>query len=522
MLPRASNPPDVNPERRIGAPRRHILRNPLLWSALLVLLTCGYYRNTRPGWNANSQFALACAIAEHATLRIDAYHQRPDMRTGDKARYEGHVYSDKSPVTAFLAVPVVWTARRVCTITNIPFRYGTVRWLATWLVVGGAAALVAVLTGSALAARGVPRVRAARAGALWVAATPLLGYAVIFFNYLPACAMALGGLRLVEGAWGRPGSTIGIARLGAGGFLLGLAAWTLHTMGLVAMALTLGLVVGITPGLASGAGRWLARCLRLWPWVVGGGLGAAGYFIYTYALFGTFTSPYAYEANPFFRQQMAQGFMGAGWPDPQVAWLITFHPFSGLFFWWPLTLPAAMGLIGWLFRGGRPDRIEAAAGLLVLAGLILYTSGYFMWWGGRAYAPRHLIPALPLVGLGLAPFLSAQRRWIPAGVFLVGLASLAFNLWAVGVDPQIEAGLPQQALMQPDRVFFWPSLWLRLIQLRPGLDHNWGQALGLEGLTSLLPLAVLWAAGWWVIGRSARTHAPRPTGSTPRQEASSP
>ena len=36
--------------------------------SVLVLLTCGYVRNTRPGWNVNTQFALTCAIVEHGTL----------------------------------------------------------------------------------------------------------------------------------------------------------------------------------------------------------------------------------------------------------------------------------------------------------------------------------------------------------------------------------------------------------------------------------------------------------------------
>ena len=40
-----------------------------LLASLLVFMTSGYFCNTRPGWNVNSQFALACAIAEQGTFR---------------------------------------------------------------------------------------------------------------------------------------------------------------------------------------------------------------------------------------------------------------------------------------------------------------------------------------------------------------------------------------------------------------------------------------------------------------------
>ena len=59
------------------------------------------------GWNQNSRFDLLRAIVERHTLQIDAYHQN----TQDKARFQGHYYSDKAPGLVFLAVPFAFAER---------------------------------------------------------------------------------------------------------------------------------------------------------------------------------------------------------------------------------------------------------------------------------------------------------------------------------------------------------------------------------------------------------------------------
>jgi hypothetical protein len=90
----------------------------------LVFLTTGYFQNSRPGWNVNSQFDLTCALAERGTFRIDDYHDspiHPELFTGDKARAGGHFYTDKSPVTPLLGVPAFWIYRHACRWLGMPF-----------------------------------------------------------------------------------------------------------------------------------------------------------------------------------------------------------------------------------------------------------------------------------------------------------------------------------------------------------------------------------------------------------------
>lgn len=503
----------------------------MLWAGALVFVTAGYFQNSRPGWNANSQFNLTLAIVERGTLSIDAYHNNPahpELSTNDKALYNGHYYCDKSPVTAFLGVPVYWAYSAVTRgALGRAVDYNAARYWVTWWVEGLAAALVAAMTAALLMRRGAAPERALCAGALWVAATPLMAYSILFFSYLPACAMALGGYLLVEPLWRGELGAEGAEgwRALAGGFLFGLAAWTLNTMALVALVVTAG--VALAPGSAG------VRLRRLALWGLGGALGIAGNFIYTRAVFGSWGSPYQYEAEPFFREQMARGLMGATRPRALVAWLITLHPFQGLFLLFPLAAAALGGCAALLAKGRRAGRIEGALTLAATAGLVLYNSAYFMWWGGCGYAPRHLIPTLVLLAAGLAPWLTEQRRWVGRALLAIGAVGALMNLAPVAVNPQHPINFvdtsgnvvedPGSLLLTPERVGRWPSPWTELQGVfwkMKYADANWGGKLAhavgmrapneggrseetverprMSGPASTLPLILIWGLALWL------------------------
>ncbi len=152
--------------------------------ALLVFLSAGYFQNSRPGWNVNSQFALTCAMVEHQTLSIDAYHEHPQMETGDKAFFEGHFYSDKSPVTAFLGVPAFAAYRYLCLSSGVELDYARARYWTTWWTIGFSAGLLTLLLALLLRRGDVPESIAALLAGLWVMATPLFGYAVLFLSLI--------------------------------------------------------------------------------------------------------------------------------------------------------------------------------------------------------------------------------------------------------------------------------------------------------------------------------------------------
>src|SRR5215218_10655666 len=69
---------------------------------LFLVLICYSYFIQIEGWNQDSRMALIMSVVHHHQLNIDPYEER----TGDKALYNGHYYSDKAIGTAVFGVPV--------------------------------------------------------------------------------------------------------------------------------------------------------------------------------------------------------------------------------------------------------------------------------------------------------------------------------------------------------------------------------------------------------------------------------
>jgi hypothetical protein len=375
-----SRPAAPAPEREgLGAlARRHWLTLALL--AVFVLLTTSYFEIQHQKDNANTQFDLTRAIVEQGTFQIDAYAEN----TNDIAVFNGHAYCDKSPVNAFLGVPVLAVYRWLTALPDGQYNVIRAQYAVTCAVTGGSAALLTLLLTLGLIQRGAPPLRAAAAAALWVGATPLLGYSVLFYNYAPACALLMAGFLILAHEWTASGCA-SAGRLLTAGLLVGLACWTLNTLAFLALAMTAALLGRGWTAKAEGPLRACWR--RLWPWALGGVLGVLGNFIYNHHIFGSFfDSPYKHEAFQFFREQMARGLMGATQPRLFVVWLLTFHKFQGLFFWFPVTAMAFAGLWWRLSRRGgavpgNGARLESLAALLGFAGLLTYVSAYYMWWG---------------------------------------------------------------------------------------------------------------------------------------------
>jgi hypothetical protein len=104
-----------------------------------------------------------------------------------------------------------------------------------------------------------------------------------------------------------------------------------------------------------------------------------------------------------------------------------------------------------------------------------------MWDGGAALGPRHCVPMLPFLALGLAPALRAAPRLFNG----LALLSAAAMLLAAAAAPEA----PQHG--NP----LWGHAWPRLRDAAPGTyvgPQNLGLFLGLPGLWSLTPLLVLW------------------------------
>jgi hypothetical protein len=115
-----------------------------------------------------------------------------------------------------------------------------------------------------------------------------------------------------------------------------------------------------------------------------------------------------------------------------------------------------------------------------------------MWWGGSAFGPRHLIPSLPFVCLGILPALESRLRlavWLTLGL------SIAHALGATAVGPE--------APFEGDQLahHVYPFLFANHVAVESGTS-NLGLYLRLPGVLSLLPLLAIWASSVVVL-RSA-------------------
>jgi hypothetical protein len=164
-----------------------------------------------------------------------------------------------------------------------------------------------------------------------------------------------------------------------------------------------------------------------------------------------------------------------------VAFALLFGLRRGLFYFSPVLLLGAGALTADARRGGLSAAALGAAAVLLLA-----NSGYYMWWGGAAVAPRHLIPAVGLLGLGLGLALRKRGLWPLYAV--LGAASFANALAAAAVG--LEAPETGDVL----RNYLWPKLLSGQVATLGGAS-NIGIALGLAPAASLGPVLV-----WILLG----------------------
>jgi hypothetical protein len=166
--------------------------------------------------------------------------------------------------------------------------------------------------------------------------------------------------------------------------------------------------------LAAPIGLWAVLPRRSWrgavAFGVAFGIGMAALGWHNLARFGSpFSTGYELAGREQFSTDPLYGLLG-----------LTISPYRGLLWFWPaivavaLALPAAWRRAPWL----------VALTLSVLCVTVATFAGWRMWWGGNAWGPRFLVPALPLLALVIPlgwPGLGRAARVATAG--LVGLSA---------------------------------------------------------------------------------------------------
>lgn len=380
------------------------------WLLLAVLGVIAFSFFHRVGPQDITRLALAQAITEHHSLRIDRWQSQ----TVDKAVYRGRYYSDKAPGISFLAVPGLLALRSTGLVEPEDERAGVWKerryvWgfrvmtiglgflLATFLV-GRVAEGVAVGTGAA----------SATAFGLGTLALPL---ATTLFQHVLAAAV---GFAAFVAAWSgvRADTRRDVRWLGSG-LCAGIAVLIEYQAVVIVAVLLVYLAT---------------RTLRGTVLFVAAGLpSAVALGVYnTLAFDSPLHLSYSYVSEQFARQQ-SKGLFGIGVPDPiELARVLA--SWDGLLVQSPVLILAGVGLV-LLWRSGV--RAEAAVCGAVTLLFLTLNAGYYDPIGGLSPGPRFFIPALPFLAVGLP---CAFRRWpfltLGATAISMGVMIYRAGTWA--------------------------------------------------------------------------------------------
>jgi hypothetical protein len=478
-------------------------------SAVALALLCTFAFFVGPAaWNQNSRLALTRALVEHGDVVIDDWH----ATTGDKSWRDGHFYSDKAPGVSLLAsLPYAgFHLFRLATGSELPsvrvvpldpaiaaagqspepdarepgdvLVYNSASLMALWLCRMFTVSLPTLFAGGLfylvmLRELGGRRRAATWASLIWLLATPTLGYACGFYGHQLVGSLLFSSFALIVLADAHARLTPGFAWLI--GALLGWAVLCEYTAA-VPVALILAWA-SWRRGLRFG----LAVALAGVPWA----LLLAGYHAWA------FGSPFATGYDFVYLDEFAEGMAvnyGIGTPDLAVLGQLTFGTYRGLFYLSPVLLLASWGLLVRLFQPAElSDRVrdtslrggDLVLALAIVAFYLLLNSAYYMWDGGASLGPRHAVPMLAFLALGLGPAL----RWFPGATALLGAVSCLHMLLLTAAGPEAPAhGNPLWAYAIPK--LFQPT--------SPGTATTAGRLLGLPGPLSLVPLFVLWWLLW--------------------------
>jgi hypothetical protein len=258
------------------------------------------------------------------------------------------------------------------------------------------AGLAVVLYGWALLA-GLGRREALATAALVCVATPLVAYAGLGFSEVGVALCLAAGLVAVELLAAGHGSAAALAGVAAAAALL-------------LRKDSLGLVV---PWLAVATVLQARRPLRaVLLFTAAAAPGTAAWLAYNHLRYG---SPFVLGMwTPVFNHPLLPGLYG-----------LVLSPGRGLLIHAPLVLVAAAGArSAWR----RAPLLVALAGTLLAARLVFYAR-WWSWHGGTCWGPRFLVPAMPLLALGLAEVvgrwdvLPASRRALVGLVVALSLAT---------------------------------------------------------------------------------------------------
>jgi hypothetical protein len=495
----------------------------------LILLVCyGYFMPKWADWGANSRADLVYAFGDKGVLNIDDYHEN----TGDKACYPGpyaadpneinkgtctgHYFSDKSLGPSLLALPFYMIFKAVAALPPIQ------RFIESGKGLGG---VTDTLNPSGQAAASPEKLKEnLRQGmaltfmTFFATSIPsaLLGVVVFLmaarFARKDSYAFLLGlvyGLATIAFPYS---NVLYQHQLSAFGTFVGFyLMWRvvyedadLRWLWVIGVLFSFAVITEypVVPALAIiflwGAYKMPpSQRLQLYRVVVAAIPLGLIFAAYNYAAFNN-PIPVGYEYSTNWQNVHQVGFLSLTLPNPETLIGLTLGAFRGLFFLSPVLLIGIPGL--WMMWQQKPEyRSGVVTIILVILFFFTYNSSSAMWWGGNTVGPRYLVPVIPFLAL---PMIFAFNLWFRSRVNTIVVAVLIalsfFNVWAQTIGGQAFPPAFTDAGEQIKNPLFDYSLPLLA---QGNIARNYGIIAGLKGFLSLIPLAAVLAAIYFLLPR---------------------
>ena len=441
--------------------------------ALFVLTLLLFYHQDS-GANAASRLLIVYALVENGTHVADEWSDT----TLDKAIINGHVYSDKAPLSSYLVVPFYWLWRlpggeQSAFDRSVAMHMGTVICSAIPFVIYGLMLL------------GRVRRTAPKVGSCGVWAVLFVLFGTFIFHYGNAYfGHLLGGLLmvasyalLVEGTRTARQNQSGPSprRVFLAGLLGGLSVLAEYPLLLTQAVLVFHL---------AGSRDRLSRL----PFFLIGSAGPAAFLLAynTWITGSPWSFAYAWHAGfPEMKNALALGS-----PSAEALWGLTLSRYRGAFVFGPLLLVMLLP---------RRRRAPAARARAVLVNVLcivhlLFFTCYDYWSGGNTAGPRFLVPAAMLLCYEHIGWALRQpwSRYVFAGLGAVGLL---INILAAATSPFAPADC-----FNPIVQFYLP--YARRGQFNPHtLLVEWG-LLARSSLTLLKIWMILFLLGATLLARA--------------------
>ncbi len=456
---------------------------------LLVWFSCIWFGSYEGNPNSATRMFAAISLVERGDATIDEF----ETLTIDKAEFRGHIYTDKMPGMTLLAMPSVWLADAVTGQRSDAFRYGLrdpafsdFLRLRQLLTIATTSAILIALAAVLLLDMATGITGSAKAGLVaaltYAMATPAWGWSTTLFGHAPVGALLMIATWAVWRGTSGPRET---ARL--------------RYPVMVGAALGLALLIELTaifPATVIGLWTiWRTQTLPMPERIRLAGITAIAVIvllspmlIYNQIAFGQWFR-IGYQGVVGF-DGMNQGLFGLTYPRLDILMQLIAGPHRGLIFVAPILILAPFGLASMIRTRATRDLGIMASALAVV--MLLYNASYFYWNGGFSTGPRHAMPAMAFLALGLGPLWAGSgrivRRWIGA---------------LLAVSAFINLAIAAAEITAPDYIAFplWDPILKNFLALQirtvPSDWWGWKTGFGLAlYLVAALPLA-------WLVWRGA-------------------